>query len=168
MNTDLHTRARQLMLDASLGALPTEDAVWLTRHLAECEACQKQQDGLASAVAVLRATSVTAPPFLAARTRAGVHSHAAQMKESHERRMTILLALGFDMVWTALIVGMTVGAASWFGFRGDMRLWVAGIVSWLWLLPAVGVMVIISLRKSGLVSNLATWNGLTLEGDARD
>jgi predicted anti-sigma-YlaC factor YlaD len=168
MTEDVHTRARQLALDTAMGELPVEESVWLTRHLSECDACRKQQEGLAATVTVLRSATVTAPPFLAARTRAGVHSHAAQMLKSHERRMTILLALGFDLVWTALIVGLTMGTASWFGYRGDMRWWVIGMISWLWLLPAIGVMVIVSLRKSGVAPRLATWNGLALGGDARD
>lgn len=168
MSPDIHTRARQLMLDSAMGALPVEESVWLTRHLAECDACRKQQDGLAATVTALRATTVTAPPFLAARTRAGVHSHAAQMQKSHESRMTILLALGFDLVWTALIVGVAMGAASWVGYRGDMRWWVVGMFSWLWLLPAIGVMVILSVRKSGIAPNLATWNGPAMEGEVRD
>lgn len=167
MTEDLHSRARQSMLDSAMGALPVEESVWLTRHLAECDACRKQQEALAATVAVLRATTVTTPPFLAARTRAGVHSHAAQMQKSHESRMTILLALGFDLVWTSLIVGLMMGAASWLGYRGDMRWWVVGMISWLWLLPAMGVMLIVSLRKSGVAPNLTTWNGLSLEGDAR-
>lgn len=168
MSELLHTRARQLMLDAALGVLPVENSVWLMRHLAECDACRKQQDGLAATVTVLRSATVTAPPFLAARTRAGVHSHAALMQKSHERRMTILLAMGFDLAWTALIVGLMMGAASWWGYRGDMRWWVVGMVSWLWLLPAIGVMVIVSLRKAGVVPNLTIWDGLALGGDARE
>lgn len=167
MTENMHARARQLMLDAAMGALAVSDSVWLTRHLADCADCRKEQDGLSSTVAVFRSANVSAPPFLAARTRAGVRSHAAELQKSREKRLMVLLALGFDVVWTTLIVGMTMGAASWMGYQGNMRWLVLGMVSWLWLLPAVGMMVLVSLRKSGLVPGLTAWSGLTLEGDTR-
>ena len=168
MTEDMHTRARQLMLNGAMGALATADSVWLTRHLAECADCRKEQDGLISTVAMLRSATVSAPPFLAARTRAGVRSHAAELQKAREKKMMVLLALCFDIVWTTLLVGMTMTSASWLGYTGGMSWLVFGVVSWLWLVPAVGIMVIISLRKSGLAPNLASWRGLTLEGDARD
>jgi hypothetical protein len=167
MSENVHARARQLMLDAAMGALPVSDSVWLTRHLAECADCRKEQDGLISTVAVFRSANVSAPPFLAARTRAGVRSHAAQLQKSREKKLMVLLALGFDVVWTTLIVGMTMGVASWAGYQGSVSWLVIGMVSWLWLLPAIGMMVLVSLRKSGLVPGLAAWTGLTLEGDTR-
>ena len=167
MTGNVHTRARELMLDGAAGALSVQDSVWLTRHLAECEECRKEQDRLTSTVAMLRSATVSAPPFLAARTRAGLRSHAAQLQTAREKRLMVLLALGFDAVWTTLILTFVITAANWFGYAGEMRWWVLGVVSWLWLLPALGMMVLVSLRKSGLVPVLAGWNGLTVEGDAR-
>jgi hypothetical protein len=156
------------MLDAAMGALPVSESVWLTRHLGECAECRKEQDGLTSTVAVFRSANVSAPPFLAARTRAGVRSHAAQLQKSREKRLMVLLAIGFDLIWTTLIVGMGMGAASWFGYQGNTQWLVIGMFSWLWLLPALGMMVLVSLRKSGLVPGLATWGGpVLLEGDTR-
>jgi anti-sigma factor RsiW len=168
MTDNLHARARQLMLDGATGALATGDSVWLTRHLAECAECRKEHDELISTVAMLRSATVSAPPFLAARTRAQVRSHAAELQKTREKKMMVLLALCFDVVWTTLIVGMAMTSASWLGYSGGMGWLVIGVLSWLWLVPAIGIMVLVSLRKSGLAPNLATWRGLTLEGDARD
>lgn len=168
MSDNVHARARQLMLDSAMGALATVDSVWLTRHLAECADCRKEQDGLISTVAMLRSANVSAPPFLAARTRAQVRSHAAELQTTREKKMMVLLALAFDVVWTTLLVGIALTSASWLGYSGGVSWLVIGVVSWLWLLPAIGIMVIVSLRKSGLAPNLATWRGLTLEGEARD
>lgn len=168
MTENLHAHARQLMLDGAVEELATSDSAWLTRHLAECADCRKDQDGLTSTVSLLHSGTVLAPPFLAARTRAGLRSHAAVLQKAREKRSMVILALCFDIVWTTMIVGMMLGAASWMGYRGDLRWWIIGMASWLWLLPAIGMMVIVSLRKTELAPKLASWSGLSLEGGARD
>ncbi len=167
MTENLHARARHLMLEGAMGALSTEDSVWLTRHLADCADCRKEQDGLTSTVAVLRSAKVSAPPFLAARTRAGLRAHAADLQKAREKKTVIMLALCFDVVWTTLIIGTALSTASWFGFSGGVNWLVIGVISWLWLLPAIGMIVLVSLRKSGLVPSLATLDGLAPEGDTR-
>ncbi len=168
MTEDVHARARECMLDGAMGALITEQSVWLSRHLAECDECRKQQEGLASTVAWLKSGSVSAPPFLAARTRAGLRSHAAELQQNRERRLMITLALCFDVVWTTLIVFIAIGTAPWFGFTGGISWIVAALIAWLWLLPALGMMVFVGMRKNAFTATLATWRETTLEGEARD
>lgn len=168
MTENVHARAREWMLDDAMGALTTEQSVWLSRHLLECTECRKQQESLTWTVELFKSGSVSAPPFLAARTRAGLRSHASLLRRSREKRLMITLALCFDVVWTTLIVSIAVGTAPWFGFAGGMSWLVAGVIAWLWLLPALGMLVFAGMRKSGLAPALASWRELSLEGDARD
>jgi hypothetical protein len=168
MTEDPHVRARQLMLDEAIGTLATADLVWLTGHLAECPVCRQKQEGLISTVSTLLSSRVSAPPFLAARTRAGLRSHAAELQKTREKRLILLLAVCFDVVWTTMIVGLILGAASWMGFRGEMRWWIIGAISWLWLLPAIAMMLFVTFRKNGLAPSMGTWNGLYPQGESHD
>lgn len=146
--TDIHARARELMLDAAIGTLSTAETAELMRHLGECESCRAEQDQLAASVDVFRGASVTAPPFLAARTRAGVRFRAEQLTGNEYRRRMISIVLAFDIAWTVLSIFLMFNAAHWFGFATSSWMWIA-VVSWFWLLPGLGVLMMVSLR-SGL------------------
>jgi hypothetical protein len=144
--TGIHARARELMLDATIGALSTTETVELMNHLRECESCRAEQDRLAASVGVFRGASVTAPPFLAARTRAGVRFRAGQLNSSEHRRRMISIAFVFDLAWTILSIWLMFNAAQWFGFATASWMWVT-VVTWFWLLPGLGVLMIVSLRN---------------------
>ncbi|HEU5403074.1 MAG TPA: zf-HC2 domain-containing protein [Terriglobales bacterium] len=163
MTNDIHARAKDLMLDAAIGTLSTAETAELMRHLAECESCRAEQDNLAASVGVFRSASVTAPPFLAARTRAGVRFRAEQLTSSEHRRRMISIALGFDVAWTILSIWLMFNAAQWFGFATASWMWIA-VVSWFWLLPGLGVLMIVSLRNG-----MSAWQqSLVMEGDSRE
>jgi anti-sigma factor RsiW len=173
MTNDIHARARELMLDAAIGTLSTAETAELMRHLAECESCRAEQDQLATSVGVFRSASVTAPPFLAARTRAGVRFRAEQLNSAENRRRMISIAVVFDLAWTVLSIFLMFNAAQWFGLATASWMWIA-VVSWFWLLPGLGVLMIVSLRNG-----MNTWLGAphlpqladvgsALEGDSRD
>jgi hypothetical protein len=67
-----------------------------------------------------------------------------------------------------MIVGLILGTASWMGYSGGMRWWIVGVISWLWLLPAIAMMLFVTFRKNGLTPSLATWSGLHPEGESRE
>lgn len=163
MTNDMHARARELMLDGAAGLLSTSETTELMRHLAECESCRAEQEELASSVSVFRkASAVTAPPFLAARTRAGVRFRAEQLTSSEQRRRVISIALIFDVAWTILSIWLMFNAAQWFGFAtASSWVWIVA-VSWFWLLPGLGALMVVSLRNA----NLIHWLGA--EGVSRD
>ncbi len=144
--TGIHTRARELMLDAAIGILSTAETAELMRHLAECDSCRTEQERLAASVDVFRGASVTAPPFLAARTRAGVRFRAEQLNSAENRRRMISIAIVFDLAWTVLSIWLMFNAAQWFGFATANWMWIA-VVSWFWLLPGLGVLMIVALRN---------------------
>lgn len=164
MTNDVHARARELMLDAAAGLLSTSETTELMRHLAECEPCRAEQDELASSVSVFRAaSSVTAPPFLAARTRAGVRFRAEQLTGSEHRRRIISIALVFDVAWTFLSIWLMFNAAQWFGFAtASSWMWIVA-VSWFWLLPGLGALMMVSWRNGA-----QTWQRVGVEGVSRD
>ncbi len=145
-----HERARQLLLDLAATSIASNDAGWLTTHLAECEQCRLRQEELTASVSVFRAASVNAPPFLAARARTGVRIRSEQLRHASERRLTILIALGFDFVWTTLIIALAVGMASWMGFAGHASWIIIGTLTWLWLAPAIGLLLFVATRSNGL------------------
>ncbi len=163
MTNDMHARARELMLDAAAGLLGNSETTELMRHVAECDSCRAQQEELASSVSVFRkASAVTAPPFLAARTRAGVRFRAEQLTGSEQRRRVISIALLFDLAWTLLSIWLMFNAAQWFGFAtASSWVWILA-VSWFWLLPGLGALMVVSLRNV----NLIQWLGA--EGVSRD
>ena len=163
MTNEIQARARELMLDAAAGLLSTSENTELVRHLAECESCRAEQEELASSVSVFKkASTVTAPPFLAARTRAGVRFRAEQLTGSEQRRRVISIALLFDVAWTFLSIWLMFNAAQWFGFAtASSWVWIVA-VSWFWLLPGLGALMVVSLRNA----NLIQWLGA--EGVSRD
>ncbi|HEX6878825.1 MAG TPA: zf-HC2 domain-containing protein, partial [Terriglobales bacterium] len=116
MKNDNHQRARELMLDAAAGLLGAAETAELMRHLADCESCRAQQEDLATSVDVFRTGSVTAPPFLAARTRTEIRLRAEQLKGEESHRRVISIALVFDLAWTVLSIWVMLNAAHWFGF----------------------------------------------------
>ena len=134
MTNDIHARARELMLDAAIGTLTTAETAELMRHLGECESCRAEQDQLAASVRVFHTASVTAPPFLAARTRAGVRFRAEQLTGTEHRHRMVSIALVFDLAWTILNIFLMFNAAHWFGFATASWMWIA-VLSWFWLLP---------------------------------
>ncbi len=163
MTNNNHARARELMLDATIGTLSTNQTVELMNHLRECKSCRSEQDQLAASVSVFRSASVTAPPFLAARTRAGVRFRAEQLNSSENRRRMISIALVFDLAWTLLSIWLMLNAAQWFGLATASWMWVT-VVTWFWLLPGLGVLMIVSLRNG-----MSVWQQrLGVEGDSRE
>ncbi len=161
--TDIHARARELMLDAAIGTLSTAETAKLMRHLGECDACRAEQDQLVGAVNLFYGATVTAPPFLAARTRAGVRYRAQQLTSTEHRRRMISIALVFDLAWTILSVFLMFNAAHWFGFATANWMWIT-VAGWFWLLPGLGVLMIVSLRNG-----MSAWQQqLGVEGDSRD
>ncbi len=163
MTNDIHARARELMFDAAIGTLSTAETAELMRHLGECESCRSEQDQLAASVGVFRSASVTAPPFLAARTRAGLRFRAEQLTSTEHRRRMVSIALVFDLAWTILSIFLMFNAAQWFGFTTASWMWIA-VVSWFWLLPGLGVLMIVSLRNG-----MYAWQQqLGVGGDSRD
>jgi len=163
MTNDIHARARELMLDGAAGLLSTSETTELMRHLAECKTCRAEQDELSSSVSVFKkASAVTAPPFLAARTRAGVRFRAEQLTGSDQRRRVISIALIFDIAWPFLSIWLMFNAAQWFGFAtASSWVWIVAI-SWFWLLPGLGALMVVSMRNA----NLIQWLGA--EGVSRD
>ncbi len=163
-----HARARELMLEQTMGLSSPMDSAWLTRHLAECPDCRKHGESLASTVALLRSPKIVAPPFLAARTRAAVRSHVFELQKLREKRLVVILAVCFDLVWTTMILGLIMGTASWMGYSGDMHWWIVGAFSWFWLLPTIGMTLLLAFRKNEWAPNVMSWSGLPLEGESRD
>lgn len=163
MTNDIHARARELMLDAAIGTLSTAETAELMRHLGECQPCRSEHDQLAASLGVFRGASVTAPSFLAARTRVGVRFRAEQLNSTENRRRMISIALVFDLVWTILSIWLMFNAAQWFGLARASWMWIT-VVSWFWLLPGLGVLMIVSLRNG-----MHGWQQqLGVGGDVRD
>lgn len=163
MTNDIHARARELMLDAAIGTLSTAETAELMRHLGECTSCRAEQEQLGASVGVFRSASVTAPPFLAARTRVGVRVRADQLNSVENRRRLVSIALVFDLAWTILSIWLMFNAAQWFGLATASWMWIT-VVSWFWLLPGLGVLMIVSLRNG-----MRGWQQqLGVEGDTRD
>lgn len=163
MTNDIHARARELMLDAAIGTLSTAETAKLMNHFRECDSCRTEQDRLGASLGVFRSASVTAPPFLAARTRAGVRVRAEQLTSAEHRRRMISIALVFDLAWTILSIFLMFNAAQWFRLATASWMWIA-VVSWFWLLPALGVLMIVSFRDG----THAWQQQLGVGGDSRD
>lgn len=165
--TDFHARARELMLDAAIGEISSDDSTWLTRHLAECEDCARERDELADSMNVFRAASVNAPAFLAARTSAGVRSRITEISAKTERRTIIWLAILFDLGWTSLAIAFLMNAATWFGVSiGTNWMWMIAL-SWFWLLPGMAGLLLVVMKRNGVLPGTPAWHWLGAEGETR-
>ena len=138
MNGDRHAAAREQMLRKLAEGWSREEELLLEAHLAECEACAREQAALGGAVSALRAMRIELPRNLAGRTQMRVRMRAEELREQGPASR---------LVWAVAAVSWIFGLATaplvWRGFAwlgehtGAPRLLLQfGFVLW-WAMPAL-------------------------------
>lgn len=162
-----HERARFLMIERSIGPLPATDAMWLAEHLVACPSCAKREAGLEGTVRALRQEPISAPPFLAARTRASVHARARQMTERRERVRLLSIMTAVTVFWTLMTTLGFYQAWQWTGatlFGMTPVVFWALAFTWLWILPAIAGLGIVMMQRNGNGEALRRWTTFADEG----
>jgi hypothetical protein len=154
-----HERARLLLEERALGIMGEADGEWLTLHLFECAECEQAAEEMKAAIAMLHSEPVTAPTFLASRTRTNVRIRARELKESEERTQFLGLSVVLALIWTAMsgYAGYTAfgtwGVNLGLGVSGNTLMWGLGIL-WLWAAPAMLVALMLIRGNSGWLRSL--------------
>jgi predicted anti-sigma-YlaC factor YlaD len=136
MIEQIHQRAQKLIAQQHLELLPSEDAKWLNRHLAECEPCAAEQRQLRESLSALRAMHLDLPRNLASRTQFRVRLRAEELREKEPAK---------KFVWAIAAVSWALGVSTapwvwrgieWLGQEtGAPKLLLqAGFVLW-WSVP---------------------------------
>lgn len=107
-----HVRAIGLLAEAADGLSPA-DTAWLQRHLAGCADCSRYAELQQSVSSALRSVSVLASPSLIAATQARLRVRAAELRESHSRRMLLAISISLGIA-TSIIWGFALwNVAQW-------------------------------------------------------
>ncbi|HJZ63323.1 MAG TPA: hypothetical protein VKD70_03325 [Candidatus Acidoferrum sp.] len=138
MNETLHSRAQQLIAKQRIEGISAEDQVWLSAHLAECEACSARQSQTAQALSAFRSMNIELPKNLAARTQLRVRMRAEELPAHNPGRFLLWAIAGVS--W---LLGLASAPFVWRGFEwlgGELGLprivWQIGVALW-WLVPGI-------------------------------
>ena len=138
MSETLHSRAQGLISRQRVEGISFEEQTWLSRHLAECEACSAVEAETLQALASFRSMDIELPKNLAARTELRVRLRGEELRAQSPGRV---------MLWAIAGVSWLLGLASaplvWRGFQwigGELGLpkiiWQLGVALW-WLVPGI-------------------------------
>jgi len=138
LNETLHSRAQQLIARQRIEGISAEDQVWLSAHLAECEACSARQSQTAQALSAFRSMNIELPKNLAARTQLRVRMRAEELPAHNPGRFLLWAIAGVS--W---LLGLASAPFVWRGFEwlgGELGLprivWQIGVALW-WLVPGI-------------------------------
>jgi predicted anti-sigma-YlaC factor YlaD len=150
MNSDLHTRAQQLIAQERIEGISRDEQAWLSAHLSDCLPCSAIANQTADALASLRAIPVDLPRNLASRTQLRVRLRADELRERAPGRK-ILWVLAF-MSWA---LGVSTAPFVWrvFAWAGSelglpRLVSETGAVLW-WTLPVLLAVGLILIERRG-------------------
>lgn len=138
MSASEHERAKELLLQRRVEALPRENEHWLREHLAQCDACAASDAQMSEALGAFRGLHIEMPRNLASRAQLRVRLRAEELREHGPANR---------LIWAVALLSWIFGIASaplvWRGFAwlgGEFGLpkfvWVAGVALW-WIVPAL-------------------------------
>src|SRR5260221_1576262 len=106
MSEQTHERAKELIAQACIEQVSSDDQRWLEAHLAECESCANEQRRLRESLSALRTMHLDLPPNLASRTQFRVRMRAEELREKEPTKKS---------VWAIAAVswGLGVSTAPW-------------------------------------------------------
>jgi hypothetical protein len=153
MTDKIHQRANDLLTRKRVEPLSSEDELWLSAHLAECDLCAVADAQIDQALSAMRTLRVTVPRNLASRTQMRVRMRAEELREHGTANR---------LIWAVAVMSWIFGLASaplvWRGFSwlgNELHLpkpvWIAGVALW-WVIPALvatGVLVLAHKGHSG-------------------
>ena len=136
MSEQTHERAKELIAQACIEQVSSDDQRWLEAHLAECESCANEQRQLRESLSALRTMHLDLPANLASRAQFRVRMRAEELREKEPAK---------KFVWAIAAVSWALGVSTapwvwrgieWLGQEtGAPKLLLqAGFVLW-WSVP---------------------------------
>jgi hypothetical protein len=151
MNNDSHSHARQLLAKQRIEGIASDEQIWLSAHLAECETCAAAEAQTVQALAAFRSMNIDLPNNLAARTQLRVRLHAEEMPAHNLGRLLLWLLAGFSWLVGIASAPLVWRAVAWLGeeFSLPKLVWQSGVVLW-WLVPGLLAAGVVILQKRGV------------------
>ncbi len=103
MSEQTHERAKELIAQACIEQVSSDDQRWLEAHLAECESCANEQRRLRESLSALRTMHLDLPPNLASRTQFRVRMRAEELREKEPAK---------KFIWAIAAVSWALGVAT--------------------------------------------------------
>lgn len=148
MSESNHARAQQLIARQRVEGLSSDEQVWLSAHLQECEACTALHQQTQAALSAFRSMNIELPKNLAARTQLRVRLRAEELPARNGSR-----ALLWAIAGVSWLLGLASAPLVWRGFAwvgGELGLpkiiWQLGVALW-WLVPGIVATGTILLQK---------------------
>lgn len=133
-----HTRAQQLMAQASVEGISGSDQAWLDAHLRECASCSAEAARTQALIRSFRNVSVLVPRDLAARTQMRIRLRAQESAESSTSSMFLWVITAASWLLGVFSAPLVWRMFAWVGMRLDLPkpLLEVGFVLW-WTVPAL-------------------------------
>ena len=137
MNSELHTRAKKLIVADRVEGISAAEHDWLEGHLAECGECSTEASRVSAAIQAFRAVPMTASPDLVRRTSSIVLQRARQKRTARRESVPLWIATAVSAASMAYTSSYVWSALAWIGRFSHMPeiLWQSGFLMW-WFMPA--------------------------------
>ena len=151
MTSDVHERARRLVVAVSVAGLPGADQEWLNQHLAACQECRDYGAGLQEALRGIRLAPIAAGASLVQKTQARVAARATELRRQQEYMRPLWLAAAMACAMTVLSVPVFLQIVDWLSARFQVSAlwWGAGFLL-VWITPTVVASVALLARGAHL------------------
>ena len=137
MKSELHARAKKLIVADRVEGISPEERDWLDSHLADCDECSTEASRLSAAIQTFRAVAMTASPDLVRRTSSMVLQRARQKQTPRRESVAVWIATAVSVASMAYSSPYVWSALAWiarFSHAPDI-VWQAGFLMW-WFMPA--------------------------------
>ena len=137
MNSELHTRAKKLIVADRVEGISAGERDWLERHLADCDECSTEASRVMAAIQVFRAVPMTASPELVRRTSSMIWQRARQKQRARRESVPLWIATAVSAASMAYTSPYVWSALAWIGRFSHTPeiLWQTGFLMW-WFMPA--------------------------------
>jgi anti-sigma factor RsiW len=137
VNSELHTRAKKLIVADRVEGISAGDRDWLDRHLAGCDECSTEASRVSAAIQAFRAVPMTASPDLVRRTSAMVLQRARKKRTARRESVPLWIATAISAASMASTAPFIWSGLAWMGrfSHAPEIVWQTGFLLW-WFMPA--------------------------------
>jgi anti-sigma factor RsiW len=148
MNTDIHSRAWQLVLESRAGTIGQSERIWMEDHLLACAACRARANSVDEAIRSLRSVAVQLDPAVVEVTRMRVRARSREVGARRPPRLWLWLACALSWAWIAESGTLLWRGFAWLAGRFGVPspIWQMTFALW-WVLPALVVAAALGLRS---------------------
>ena len=149
MKSELHARAKKLIVADRVEGISPDERDWLDRHLADCNECSTEAARLAAAIQAFRALPMTASPDLVRRTSSMVLQRARQKQTARRESVPVWIATAVSAASMASTAPFIWSGLAWMGrFSHTPEIvWQTGFFLW-WFMPATILAAAVAWRRA--------------------